>query len=196
MSGLLLTFSGIGFMPLYGRFSLNDLPGMAWVSDFTVQLNLHYVSAGSFMAACLFHALYHWWRGEYAALPRKGDLSASWATIKAMLSNRDEPPHEKFLAEQRLAYATFVVTVMVLVVTGYILAAKNALGLILDPALIQVLILTHMGCTFLFVFQVLLHISAFMLKVNRPLFLSMLTGRVCRKYAFERHPLWIAKDKD
>lgn len=180
-------------MPLYGRFYLNDLPGMAWVADFAIQMTLHYVSAGLFMAACLFHLFYHWRRREFSLLPQRGDLVESWTIIKAMLTQKEEPPHDKFLAEQRLAYAAFALTILVLVVSGYFLAVKNAAGLILDSTLLQITTLTHMGFTFLFVLQVLMHVAVFMLKVNRPLFPSMVTGRVDYRYAAERHPLWMKK---
>lgn len=192
-SGLLLIFSGIGFMPLYGRFYLNDLPGMGWVSDFLVQMTLHYSSAALFMAACLFHLIYHWRKREFSILPRRGDVAESWRIIKAMLTKGEEPPHDKFLAEQRLAYAAFAVTVLVLVVSGYFLAFKNAAGLIFDPILIQVVTLSHMGFTFLFLLQIVVHLAAFLLRANRPLFSSMWTGQVARKYVVERHPLWMKK---
>lgn len=193
VSGLFLTFSGIGFMPLYGRFYLNDLPGMGWVSNFSIQMVLHYSSAGLFVAACLFHIVYHWRKKEFSLLPRRGDMAESWLIIKALFTKGDEPPHDKFLAEQRLAYAAFAMTILVLMISGYFLAFKNAAGLVLDPTLIQVVTLSHMGFTFLFLMQVLVHLAAFMLRVNRPLFPSMWTGRVARSYATERHPVWTDK---
>lgn len=191
LSGLLLTFSGIGFMPLYGRFYINDIPGMRWVSNFQVQLDLHYFSAAVFLTACLFHLLYHWRRREFALVPRKGDLRESWQIIKAMLSKRQEPPHDKFLAEQRVAYAVFVVTIMVLMGSGYFLAAKNSLLLFVDPQLLQAIILTHHLFTYLFMLQVAMHLAAFLLKDNRPLLPTMFHGRVAHEYVLKRHKKWL-----
>jgi len=189
-SGLMLVFSGFGFMPLYGRFYLNNLPGLQWVSDFQTQMNLHYLSAILFMAACLFHLVYHWRRGEKAVLPQRGDVRASWLIIKAMLTGGEEPANDKFLAEQRLTYAAFVGVSIILSATGYLLAIKSQLSTFIEPRLLQVLVLLHLATTFLFLTLVGLHLAAFLLKVNRPLFLSIFNGRVKRSYARQRHARW------
>jgi len=191
LSGLALTFSGIGFMPLYGRFYLNDIPGMRWVSDFQTQLDLHYFSAAIFLAAGLFHLLYHGRRGEFALVPKKGDLGESWQIIKAMLSKGEEPAHDKFLAEQRIAYAVFFFTMLVLVGSGYFLALKNILLLFVGPQLLQAIILTHHAFTYVFMLQVALHLAAFLLKVNRPLLPTMFHGRVAHDYVITRHGKWL-----
>jgi len=193
-SGLILIFSGIGFMPLYGRFYINDVPGMHWVSNFQTQMDLHYCSAAIFLAACLFHLFYHWRRKEFALMPRKGDLRESWQIIKAVLSKGKEPVHDKFLAEQRIAYAVFAFTIVVLVGSGYYLATKNSLRLFLDPQILQAIILTHHVFTYLFIFQVSLHLVSFLLKVNRPLLPTMLHGRVAKDYVLMRHKKWIDRN--
>lgn len=189
-SGLLLTFSGIGFMPLYGRYNVNALPGMAWVTDFRLQMELHYLGATLFVATAFFHLLYHGRRREFALLPQKGDLKESRQIILALLGKGEEPPHGKFLAEQRLAYALFVVTIGVLILSGYILAVKNSFQLFIPPALLQSLVLTHHGMTYLFMLQLVLHLAAFILKANRPLLPTMFHGRIDRAYAEARHPKW------
>ena len=186
-SGLALVFSGIGFMPLYGRFYITDIPGMHWASNFQTQMDLHYFSAAIFLAACLFHLLYHCRRKEFALMPRKGDLRESWQIIKAMLSKGEEPAHDKFLAEQRVAYAVFAFTMSVLVFSGYFLAAKNSFQLFIDPQILQATILTHHVFTYLFILQVILHLAAFLLKANRPLLPAMLHGRVAHDYVLTRH---------
>jgi len=191
LSGLMLTFSGIGFMPLYGRFYLNDFPGMHWVSNFQTQMDLHYFSAAIFLTACLFHLLYHWRRRELALMPRRGDVKESWQIVKAMLSKGQEPAHDKFLAEQRIAYVVFVLTIIVLAVSGYFLAAKSSLVFFVDPQILQTIILTHHGFTYLFMLQVLMHLAAFLLKVNRPLLPTMFHGRVRNDYVITRHQKWL-----
>lgn len=193
-SGLVLTFSGVGFMPLYGRFYMNDLPGMQWVSSFQTQLDLHYFSAAIFLAVCLFHLLFHWRRKEFALLPRKGDLRESWQILRALLSQEQEPMHDKFLAEQRIAYAVFAFTIVVLVTTGYFLAAKASLLFFVDPQILQAIILTHQVFTYLFILQVLVHLAAFLLKSNRPLLPTMFHGRVMRDYVFKRHKKWFEEE--
>lgn len=190
-SGLLLAFSGIGFMPLYGRFYVNEIPGLSWVTNFQIQMDLHYFSASLFIAACLFHVLYHWRRKEFALVPRKGDVHESWLIIRAMLSKEQEPAHDKFLAEQRIAYAAFVITIVVLFVSGYFLAVKNSLLLFVDPQVLQVIILMHHVVTYFFILLVVLHLAAFFIKANRPLLPTMLHGRVKKGYALKRHLKWI-----
>lgn len=194
VSSLLLIFSGIGFMPLYGRFYLNNFPGMRWVSNFQTQMDLHYFSAALFMAACLYHLLYHWRRKEFSLLPQKGDLRESWQIIKAMLSKTAEPAHDKFLAEQRIAYAAFAVSIVVLMVSGYSLAVKNSLIWFVDPQVLQAIVLLHHAFTYVFLIQVLMHLAAFLLKANRPLLPTMLNGRIAYDYALTRHKKWLARE--
>lgn len=189
-SSLLLIFSGIGFMPLYGRFYLNSLPGLRWVSDFATQMTLHYLAAMLFVSTGLFHLVYHWRRRETALLPRRGDIGESGKIVTAMLTGRQEPPHDKFLAEQRLAWAGFAVTAVTLTATGYFLALKTRFGVIIDPGLIQAVTLLHMALTFVFLAQVLLHLVAFVLKANRPLLRSMFSGKVDGEYVARRHSRW------
>ena len=41
----LALFSGMGQMPIYKRYYLTDLPGMAWAGDFIILSDLHYLAA-------------------------------------------------------------------------------------------------------------------------------------------------------
>lgn len=190
VSGLLLVFSGIGFMPLYGRFYLNDLPGLAWVSDFSIQMQLHYVMAAIFSTCGVFHVMYHLRRNETAALPQRGDVLESLTTIKAMLLGQPEPPHGKFLAEQRLAYLAIALCSLILVGSGWLLSWKNAFPVTPDSLFIQVVTLTHLVATMLFMLLLGMHVAAFLTKPNRPLLASIVTGRVPSNYAAKRHPHW------
>lgn len=190
ISGLLLVFSGFGFMPLYGRFFVNELPGLGWANNFETQMHLHYASSMVFSAAGLFHLVYHWKRRELQAWPRRGDVAESRKILRAMLKGEEEPPQDKFLAEQRLAYAAFVAVSLILLASGLFLAFKNALQLYFDPLLLQVVIFTHMLTTMLFIGLIVGHLAAFLLKANRPLLPSMFSGRVRRDYATQRHALW------
>lgn len=195
ISGLLLVFSGFGFMPLYGRFYVNTLPGLGWVADFAIQMQLHYISSLLFSAAGTFHLFYHWRRRETQAWPRKGDMKESAAIIRAMAKGEEEPPQDKFLAEQRLVYAAFVGVSLVLLLSGLFLAFKNSFGLFFDPLLIQLMIFTHMLTTMIFIGLILGHLAAFLIKANRPLLPSMFSGKVDRTYAEHRHALWKATIK-
>lgn len=189
-SGLLLCLSGIGFMPLYGRFYLNAVPGLHWISNFETQMHLHYLAAMVFSAAVCFHLVFHLRRREFAALPRQGDLRESGQLLRAMLSGGEEPPHGKFLAEQRLAYLAIGLVSLLLIATGLVLSWKNGGQVVPDPTFIQWVTLLHLAATFLFLALVATHLAGLLLKANRPLLPSMLTGKVRREYAERRHARW------
>ncbi|MBI5446095.1 MAG: cytochrome b/b6 domain-containing protein [Deltaproteobacteria bacterium] len=194
-SGVLLLFSGIGEMPVYKRYNLVKVPGFGWAADYELNLQLHYVAAFVFMAAAFFHLVYHLRREEFAALPRRGDLRESAHILKAILLGKPEPPHGKFLAEQRLAYAAFGATSLVLVLTGLLKTYKNLGAIVVNPEMLQGVTLAHTAATMLFALLVVLHLGAFLPKANRPLLPSMFTGRVDGQYARRRHPHWLEAPK-
>ena len=43
ISGIMLAFSGFGQMPLYKRYYISDIPGMAWSADFYITHLVHYI---------------------------------------------------------------------------------------------------------------------------------------------------------
>lgn len=189
-SGLLLCFTGIGTMPLYPRFFINDIPGMGWSADMLLQLQLHYLFAAIFVAVGSFHLIYHLRRGQLGLLPQKGDWRESWRTIRAILTKSAEPHHGKFLAEQRLVYVFYLLLSGVLLTTGWLLALRQLSPQVFDPDLLQLVILFHLAGGLLFFTGFVLHLLAFLPKANRPLFLSMFHGRISRSYAQQRHPRW------
>lgn len=190
LSGLTLCFTGIGTMPLYARFFINEIPGLAWTADMLLQLKLHYLFAGIFSAVGSFHLLYHFRSREFGLLPKKGDLGESWQIIKALFTNSTEPRHGKFLAEQRLVYAFYLLLSASLLGTGWFLAFRQLSSQLFNAELLQWIILLHLTFGLLFFAGFLLHILAFLLKANRPLFFSMFHGHVNRDYAQKRHPNW------
>lgn len=190
VSALALLFSGFGQLPMFKRYNIVKLPGMGWTDDFEIQLILHYIAAAAFGAAVLFHLVYHLRRRELAALPRRGDVGESVRIIRAMLSGGPEPPSAKFLAEQRLAYAAIGGVSLVLLLTGMIKSAKNLGPVNLDPTLLTAVTLVHTAAAMAFLGLVVAHLAAFLIRANRPLLPSMVTGRVSRAYAQHRHPLW------
>ena len=42
VSGIMLAFTGFGQMPLYKRYYIADIPGMAWSADFYITHLVHY----------------------------------------------------------------------------------------------------------------------------------------------------------
>jgi len=190
ISGILLLFSGFGQMPIYKRYNVTSIPGLWWASDYSVTLVIHLIAGAVFGTAILYHLIYHWRRKEFSALPRKGDVGESITIIKAMLTGKQEPPHDKFLAEQRLAYAAMGITSLVLLLTGLIKVYKNTGIIILPPDFITAVTLIHTLATPVFLFLLIAHLGAFLIKENWPLFPSMFSGYVNKEYADHRHPLW------
>lgn len=194
LSGLVLVFSGFGQMPMYKRYNVVDIPGFSWASNYEITLLMHYYAAIVFMLAALFHLVYHLRRGERAAWPKRGDMSESIQIIKAMMAGKAEPPHEKFLAEQRLAYAAIFVVSAILIVTGLIKTYVNMGPIVINPTFLLIVTYTHTFATMAFIFLFIAHLAAFLIKANRPLLPSMISGYVPQAYARERHPLWQVPD--
>ncbi|MDF1535293.1 MAG: cytochrome b/b6 domain-containing protein [bacterium] len=191
LSGLVLLFSGFGQMPLYKRYMLNEVPGLGWVSDFILQFEIHMVAAAVFTFAGIFHLVYHYIEGGRSILPMKGDVRESIHIIKAILKGEKEPPHGKFLAEQRLAYALIGFSIILLIVTGFVKFADNLPAVDMPWWATFWNTMLHNVGTVLFFLAFIAHIGAFVLKANWPLFSSMFSGKVKLDYAEERHPLWM-----
>jgi len=190
LSGFALLFSGFGEMPMYKRYMLTRLPGMAWASNYEIHLVIHYIAGFFFTMSVCFHIIFHAMRKEFAAMPRKGDMKESWLIIKAMFKGGEEPPSGKFLAEQRVAYAALGVVSILLVITGLIKVYKNTGHITLGADFMMGVTLMHTACTMLFMVLVIFHLAAFLIKSNRPLFKSMFTGKVNKEYAKHRHSKW------
>jgi len=191
ISGLVLLFSGIGQLPVYKRYMLSQVPGFAWASDFILQFKIHMAAAAVFTFAGIFHLVYHYIEGGRSIMPMKGDARESIHIIKAMIKGEKEPPHGKFLAEQRLAYALIGFSIILLILTGSLKFADNLPGVTVSYGVVFWNTMIHNLATVLFLFAFLAHIGAFILKTNWPLFSSMFTGKVKLPYAEERHPLWM-----
>lgn len=59
VSVFVLVVSGLGQMPLFKRYYIADIPGLAWTADFFVQHVLHYVAAAVFLALVAYWAVTH-----------------------------------------------------------------------------------------------------------------------------------------
>ena len=190
LSGLLLIFSGFGELPMYKRYMVTQIPGLGWAGDFFVNLKIHYLAGIVFVSIMVFHAIFHGWLGHQGLLPQKGDFKASLITILSMFGFGKEPKSDKYLAEQRLAYAYLGGIGLILVLTGIVKVLKNLPGVYLPPVLITSMTLTHTFSTILFLLGVLAHLAALIFKVNRPLVRSIFTGEVDAEYVQDRHTIW------
>ena len=141
----------------------------------------------------VFHAIYHGWLGHQGLLPRKGDLTASMKTLLAMFGFGEEPKSDKYLPEQRLAYAYLGGVGLILVLTGAVKVLKNLPGVFFSPGFITAMTLIHTFATIFFLLGVLAHLGALVFKVNRPLAKSIFTREVDLDYVRDRHTVWYNK---
>mgnify|MGYP003763942951 CR=1 FL=1 len=190
LSIFLLLFSGFGQMPMYKRYKVADLPGLAWSADYGATLLLHYIGAAVLIGVAAYHVLFTLRTRRLGLLPRRGDLKESVQIIAAMLTGKPEPPSGKFLAEQRLAYAYMAATVLLLILTGLVKVIKNLPGVSLPYAVLKWNTALHNIGTGLIILGIVAHLAAFLLRPNRPLVKSIFTGTVDAEYARKRHPLW------
>ena len=190
LSGILLLFSGFGQLPMYKRYNVVKIPGLAWSSNYEITLLIHYIAAAIFCAAILFHLVYHTRRKEFAIAPRKGDVRESIKGFKAMLGMGPEPAHDKFQAKQRIIYTIIGLTSLTLVVTGLIKSFKNLGAIVLDPMLLQWTAFIHTGTGMFFMILFLAHVAALLLKQHRPLIPSMFSGRISAEFARLHHAKW------
>ena len=193
LSGLLLLLSGLFELPMAARYRITSIPGFSWSGDFITSLSVHYAASVVFIAASLFHLMYHGLAGERELLPQKGDLKTSIAVIKTFFGKGKEPPFGKYLPEQRLAYVGMAVIIAVLILSGMVKTTKNLFAPDMNYALILWATWLHNIFFVLFILAFIAHIGAILLKPNRPMIRGIFTGAVRLDYARHRHPLWLAE---
>lgn len=190
LATFVLIFSGFGQIPLYKRYMIDLIPGLSWTSDFSVTLVIHYWAAALLMGAVAYHLVFHGIRREFDMLPRRGDLRESGRIILATLGFGEEPESDKYLAEQRLAYAFIALSLALVIVTGVLKVLKNLPSLNYSEEFTFWITLLHNIGTFLVMIGVVVHLGAFLFKTNWPLLPGIFTGKVDREYAKRRHGLW------
>lgn len=163
------------------------------MGSFEIHLIIHYVAAAVLIFAAFFHVVYHVMRKEYGLVPRRGDVKESILIIKAMFGRGEEPPQDKYLAEQRLAYAFIAFSFLLIIVTGMVKVAQNFAAVSLSATTMVWMTQLHNLGMVLIMFGIIAHLAAFIIKANRPLVESMFTGKVDEAYAKERHPEWYGK---
>lgn len=194
LSGIVLLFTGLGCLPLYKRYYITEIPGFGWTGDFYFVTLVHYIAAVVFVAGVFFHIFYHGLRGDFALLPKKGDISNGIKVLLAMIGIGKEPPLDKYLPEQRIAYVGIGLLILILVFSGIIKVLKNLEWIILSPELESINTLVHTLSGFLFLIAFIVHVATVTLfKVNWPLLKSMFTGKVDEDYAKHRHSIWYKK---
>ncbi|WP_111229405.1 cytochrome b/b6 domain-containing protein [Helicobacter valdiviensis] len=185
-----LIFSGILQMPVSKRYMLDTLPLMGWSGDYSISLVVHYVFAFLLCFFVFFHICVHSLKKEFDIFPKKGDFKKSILVIKAMIFKTKEPPSQKYLPEQRLAYFAIGFTLLLLIISGLIKTYKNLAGLNLGEEMIFWVAQVHNLGMFLMIFLIIFHLLAFVFKENRPLLKGMFSGKVDASYSLNRHSLW------
>jgi len=192
LSGLVLLLSGLFELPMAARYKITAIPGFAWSGDFITSLTVHYVASVVFIAAAFFHLFYHGLLQDRGLIPQKGDLKASIAVIKTFFGKGEEPPFDKYLPEQRLAYLGMAGIIAVIILTGLVKTYKNVYAPDLSHTLILWSTWLHNIFFVLFILAFAGHIGAIILKPNRPMVRGIFTGAVRLDYARHRHPLWLS----
>ncbi len=191
LSGLLLLVTGIFELPIANRYYITSVPGLAWSGDFIKSLYIHYAASVVFIAAALFHLIYHGILGERGMIPRAGDLKTSIEVMKSFFGKGQEPPFPKYLPEQRLAYAGMAVIIAMLILSGLVKTYKNIYAPDMSLTLVIWATWIHNVFFVLFILAFIAHIGALILKPNRAMIRGIFTGTVALEYARRRHPLWL-----
>jgi cytochrome b subunit of formate dehydrogenase len=193
VSGLLLLLTGFFQMPTANRYNFTKIPGFTWSSDFFMSLEIHYIASVVFIAAALFHLVFHGLQRERGLLPQKGDVKTSVTVIKGFFGKGDEPPFHKFLPEQRLAYVGIAFIIAMLIISGLIKTYKNVYAPDMPLGIVSAATWTHNIFFLLFILAFFAHMGAIALRPNRPMLRAIFTGAVRLDYARHRHPLWMAE---
>jgi len=196
LSGIVLLFTGLGCLPLYKRYYITEIPGFGWTADFYNVTMVHYIASIVFVAGVIFHIFYHGLRKDFGLLPKKGDLSQSIKVIGSMIGIGKEPPSDKYLPEQRIAYVGIGLIILILTFTGIIKILKNLQWIVLSPTMESINTLIHTLTGFLFMLAFIVHVGTVLLfKSNWPLLKSMFTGWIEEEYVKHRHSIWYKKIK-
>ena len=193
LSGLVLLLTGLFELPIARRYFITELPGLGWSGDYITSLKIHYAASIVFIAAGVFHLVYHGLLRHDGMMPQKGDIRASVEVIRSFFGKGEEPPFDKYLPEQRLAYAGMAFIIGLLILSGLVKTWKNLFDPQLSPPLVMIATWVHNTAFILFILAFVAHLGALILKPNRPLVRSIFTGSVRLDYARKRHPLWVQR---
>ncbi|MCX8111370.1 MAG: cytochrome b/b6 domain-containing protein [Syntrophorhabdaceae bacterium] len=195
-SGIILIFTGLGCLPLFKRYYITEIPGFAWTGDFNTVTTVHYTASIFFVMAVCFHILYHGIKKEFGLLPKKGDVKNGIKVMAAMIGIGEEPPSDKYLPEQRIAYIGIGAIILLLTVTGIIKVLKNLEWVVLSPSSEALNTIIHTLSGFIFMIAFIIHVAiVIFFKSNWPLLKSMFTGWVDEDYVKHRHSIWYEKIK-
>jgi len=197
ISGIVLIFTGLGCLPLFKRYYIAEIPGLAWTGDFNTVTTVHYIASIFFVMVVFFHIFYHSIRGEFGLMPKRGDFRQSIKVLSAMIGIGKEPPSDKYLPEQRLAYVGMGFVIIIITLTGIIKVLKNLEWIVLAPDIESINTVIHTLSGFVFMIAFVIHVGIVIcFKSNWPLLKSMFTGWIDEDYVKHRHFIWYEKIKN
>jgi len=193
ISIFILIFTGFGQMPVYKRYYIDQIPGLSWSSNFHITLGIHYLAAIVLIFISFYYLFYLLYSEKWDIFPRKGDFKESIQIFASLVGLAQEPENDKYLAEQRLAFAVTAFSMIALIITGMLKVYKNMPGVELSTGTVFWLAQLHNLFTVILVVSIIAHLAAFLIKDNRPLVTSMFTGKIDRNYVINRHSIWWKK---
>ncbi|MBW7650820.1 cytochrome b/b6 domain-containing protein [Anoxybacillus sp. ST4] len=72
ISIIMLIITGIGQMPVYGRYLIVQPFGTKWLTSYEVTLWVHYFFAATLLFFTTYHVVYHVIKKEFDIWPKKG----------------------------------------------------------------------------------------------------------------------------
>lgn len=187
---LALMFSGFMQMPLAKRYYIDTVPGLHWTSDYWITLNIHYGAAMILVFISMYYLTYLLISRRWDIIPRRGDFKESVQIFASMVGLAEEPENDKYLAEQRLAFALTAGSIVLLILSGGLKIYKNLAGVFIPENILFWTTSVHNLFTVILLISIIVHLLAFLIKDNRPLVASMFTGKIGAEYAAKRHRIW------
>ena len=79
VSAIILGFTGFGQMPIYKRYYISDIPGMAWSADFYITHLVHYVFAALLLGITAYVV------SNYVLTQRKRNALTTSGTVRSVI---------------------------------------------------------------------------------------------------------------
>ncbi len=156
ISCFMLYFSGLGQLPIYRRYNVVALPGLAWSDQYLITLQLHYLFSAILIGALLFMLVFRYRLSRYG-LRQGGNIPAAGGSADFRLflwrGAGQEGPW------QRPARLLIAYNLVLLILTGLVKIYKNLPGVELAYALTVTVTALHNLATVLMLCGVLLYLA-------------------------------------
>lgn len=163
------------------------------VQNVGFMLNLHFVGVVIFLFSITYHLTDLYISGTLAEhMPASGDLKAAFAHYAAKLGMGKAPKEGKYLASEKLSYPLWVVSVGLVILSGFVKVSAHVWNL--PAGLMGVTTLLHDVGALLVAVNLAAHVFlSSIVPWSWPLLKSMITGYVSAEYAQKHHALWYAE---